>query len=252
MTNIDIYVINLDKDVERLEQITQALKPNRFTRIQGILGKELNFSMSSPDVDDVFYTSKYLAPKSAIGCALSHRKALNYFLQHSQKDYVLILEDDAKPTTKEYMTEVQKVIENAPKDWNIIKLDSWPANSSSTYTTMPTLIATAYVINRAGAKEWLRHKVIYHLDFDMWFYNLRIYNSPTIVFEQIWDENYKSNNATNTNIYNPIVKLTHPFFSCSMIRLGEIELSMGDLILITMIIMASASLYKSNRTSKTR
>ena len=87
---IDIYVINLEKDVDRLEKITEALKPNQFTRIQGVYGKDLDVTQ----IDDVFYTSQYLTPKSAIGCALSHRKALSHFLQHSNKDYVLILEDD--------------------------------------------------------------------------------------------------------------------------------------------------------------
>ena len=57
---IDIYVINLDKDVDRYTSIETKLKPNRFIRIQGILGKDLDVSQKN---DEVMTLSKYIVPK---------------------------------------------------------------------------------------------------------------------------------------------------------------------------------------------
>uniref|UniRef100_A0A6C0I4U5 Glycosyl transferase family 25 domain-containing protein n=1 Tax=viral metagenome TaxID=1070528 RepID=A0A6C0I4U5_9ZZZZ len=234
--HFDIYVINLDKDVSRLEEMTQALKPNHFTRIAGILGKDLDQgNAGGPSLDDVFYTSRFFAPRGAIGCSLSHRKALTTFLQTSKKEYALILEDDAKPTTQDYVTEVQKAIENAPKDWGIIKLDSWPRYSSTEYTTLPSLLTTAYVINRSAAKKWLEYKSVFHIDMDMWFYNIKIYTCPTIVFQQVWDEKYTSNNRSIDKVkYNPLAILCDPLDG-SFLRIGNFELTIADLLVLLIV-----------------
>ena len=61
-----------------------------------------------------------MLPKSAIGCDLSHRKAIQTFLDTSNKPYGLIVEDDAEPLSKYFMEETMDAIKNAPTDWNII------------------------------------------------------------------------------------------------------------------------------------
>uniref|UniRef100_A0A6C0I4T9 Glycosyl transferase family 25 domain-containing protein n=1 Tax=viral metagenome TaxID=1070528 RepID=A0A6C0I4T9_9ZZZZ len=246
--SFDIYVINLDKDVARLEEITKALKPNHFTRIQGVYGKDLIQGVPETEKlkDDVFITSKYFVPKNVLGSCLSHRKAVETFLKSSKKDYALILEDDATPTSKDYMSQVSKAVENAPKDWGIIKLDSWPTYSTSSYTTLPSLLATAYIVNKESAAKILQYKVVYYADIYMWFYNVNIYNCPTNIFQQIWDEKNGSNNKTNDS-YNPLNYFSESF-NFKMLRLplvnGDVELTMGDLTLITIVLITASILSR--------
>jgi GR25 family glycosyltransferase involved in LPS biosynthesis len=44
MVNFDIYVINLDKDTDRLTKITKKLDPNKFIRIPAVYGKEIDLN----------------------------------------------------------------------------------------------------------------------------------------------------------------------------------------------------------------
>ena len=105
MPNFDIYVINLDKDKDRLQKFTKMIFPNPFTRISAIYGKNVDIMNNT----QVFELSKYLTPYSVIGSGLSHKLAVQTFLNNSEKEIALIFEDDAEPTTPNYMKEIQIV-----------------------------------------------------------------------------------------------------------------------------------------------
>jgi GR25 family glycosyltransferase involved in LPS biosynthesis len=77
--DFDIYVINLDKDTNRLEKINNYL--DNFIRIPGIYGEDEDFIKN----DDIFYLSRYLCPKSVLGCYMSHRLALKTFFRNFNK-----------------------------------------------------------------------------------------------------------------------------------------------------------------------
>ena len=238
MNDIDIFVINLDKDHDRLNKITRNLSPHFFTRISGVYGKDLNVD----EYDEIVYTSKYLAPKSAIGCAMSHRRALQTFLRTSNRPYALILEDDAEPIHKNYMSEVVASIQNAPPDWDIIKLDYLPNYNVNTYNKLFSIITTAYIINKSGAEKFLRQDVVYHIDFDMNFYDLTMYNNPTIVFKQVWDENNHSNNRIYS-LYNPFTFL-HEVCNFKMLRILNNEYTYADILLFISILTILIVLFR--------
>jgi GR25 family glycosyltransferase involved in LPS biosynthesis len=230
MNNFDIYVINLDKDTDRLHQITHTLSPNMFTRIPGVYGNDLN----TEEYDEILYTSKHFVPKSAIGCAMSHRKAIQTFMNTSNKPYALILEDDAVPLTKHYMEEVADAIKNAPPDWNIIKLDYNPRYNIPYYHRLFTLQTTAYIINKQGAEKFLRQPIIYHIDVDMNFYDLKMYNNPKVLFDQIWDKNNHSNNRIYS-LYNPL-NYIHEGINFKVLRILGGEYTVADLVLYLLIL----------------
>jgi GR25 family glycosyltransferase involved in LPS biosynthesis len=233
----DIYVINLDKDATRLEKITKQLEPNKFIRISGIYGEQEIFLENQ----DIYFSSRYLAPKSALGCSISHRLALKTFLEKSQKEYAVILEDDAEPTTKDYMVNIEESIKNAPEGWDIIKLDYLPGYPTKTYNKMPTLLATAYIINKKCSEKILSQKIYYYPDIDMHFFGLNIYNNPNIIFKQVWDENNNSNNRQKNN-YNPF-SFTHETFNYKIIRINDFEFTFADFILILFLLFCNLYFY---------
>lgn len=229
--NFDIYVINLDKDTDRLKRITHYLNPTFFKRIPGIYGEHENF-VNNPDV---FFTSRYLVPKSALGCTLSHRLAMKTFLKESHKPYVVILEDDAEPTTPTYMDKIEESIKNAPPDWDIIKLDYAPVINIGTYNKIPTLLTTAYVINKNGAEKMLKNKLYYHFDIEKWFFDLNIYNNTEIVFHQVWDENNNSNNRLKKT-YNPFCYINESL-NFKVMRVYSYEFTYAEFVLFFLIII---------------
>jgi len=228
--DVEILVINLDKDTDRLNKITKNLSPNTFTRIPGVYGKETDFTSYT----NIFWLSHYIAPKSALGNSMSHKRAMNYFLQQSEKEYALILEDDAVPMNNNYMEEVVEAIQNAPSNWEIIKLDYVPNFNLNNYNRLPSLILTAYIINRKGAEKKVNDLTIYHIDIEWAFFNEHIYNNPKIVFHQIWDEYNHSNNRTPKS-YNPFSKL-HTVTNFNAFRIGNIDITWADIFLLVFLI----------------
>ena len=230
MNSFDFYVINLDKDIDRLNLIEKHLYPNKFIRVSGIYGNATNFENNK----DIFITSRYLVPKSVLGCGLSHQKAINTFLTTSTKDYAVILEDDAIPINNNYLNEINEAINKAPNDWDVIKLDFTPKYNNN-FNKYFSLLATSYIINKKSAKKLLNNKIYYYPDFDMNFYNLNVYNNSKIVFKQDWSNDNSSNNK-NFLGYNPIM-LFNNYFSFKCIRLINIEFSFADILLFLILII---------------
>lgn len=90
----DIYVINLDRDPERLQRFQERMTKNNlaFTRIAGVDGTRLNRSelVASQTITAAFND---IATPGEIGCVLSH-KAVWTTAKSSQKPYIVVLEDD--------------------------------------------------------------------------------------------------------------------------------------------------------------
>jgi len=236
----DIYVINLDKDTKRLENMKARLAPNGFTRIPGIYGNEYDYSNDN----SVSFTCKHICPKSVIGCAKSHHLALKTFLETSNKEYVLILEDDAEPVFPDYINRINDVSNNAPENWDIIKLD-WVSN-------IPTLnsefsffswLTTAYLINKNASEQIINKKIFWHYDFDLNFYGLKIYTSPEIIFKQTWNKDNNSNNR-KVSIY-PTGNGFLESMNFKILRIGENEYSWNDLIYFLLFLILIIMLHRT-------
>jgi GR25 family glycosyltransferase involved in LPS biosynthesis len=236
----DIYVINLDKDKSRLDKITRHLSPNKFNRIKAIYGEDYNFYKD----DTVYITCKYFCPKSTIGIALSHRLALKTFLDSSDKEYLLLLEDDAEPCYENYIEMINEYIKTAPDDWDIIKLDYeenniskyiWSSETKKGFTQYYSPRATAQIIKRSVIQKILNSKIYWHCDADIYFININIYNSPQKVFVQIWDKNNKSNNRKKW-IY-PGTDGEFEVLNFKIIRIGTMEFSANDIIYLFLFIL---------------
>ena len=239
--NILIYVINLDKDADRLKEMEQKLLPNTFTRIPAIYGNTDNMK----NYENILPTSHYFTPKSVLATGLSHKKAIETYLQdletnleknHNHDHTIgLILEDDAIPLNTNYMEEIETIIKNAPKDWEIIKLDYLPKFTFNTYNKIPTILFTAYLINQKGAMKYKNSFVSYHVDMEVWFKNIVVYNNPTTVFKQIWNNQNGSNNQI-VKWYNPFTKISY-IANYKVIRIGTNEYTIADLILFIIIFL---------------
>jgi GR25 family glycosyltransferase involved in LPS biosynthesis len=236
----DIYVINLDKDTERLEKIQARLSPNEFTRIPGIYGNGYDYSND----DSVYFTCKHMCPKSVIGCAKSHHLALKTFLETSNKEYVLILEDDAEPLYPEYINKIIQVLNNAPDNWDIIKLD-WVSNipKLNSEFSLFSWLTTAYLINKDAAEQIINKKIIWHYDFDINFYGLNIYTSPEIIFKQTWNKENNSNNRKVSIYPNSYEFLESMNFK--ILRIGENEYSWNDLIYFLLFLILIIVLHRT-------
>lgn len=243
--NFDIYIINLDKDTDRIERIRKNLAPNHFERISAIYGEDIDITVQK----NVNSVSKIITPKSVLGCNLSHRKAIDRFLNVSAKPYVVILEDDAEPVRPTYMKEIVEAIEGAPEHWDVIKLDYLPDIKQNEYTSYKSWLTTAYILNKPSAKKILEKPVYYHYDVELNLFDLKIVNNPQIVFKQTWDDKNGSHNQLRS--YNPLSWI-HPCISYKIFRLGNFNFTIADImLLLIMVSLISLTVYYNHYNIKT-
>jgi len=183
--NLDDYKENYTKQLPYLENI--GLKVERFKGINALKDEHLK----SEYKEYISNVALNFAPKSVIGCALSHILCCKYIFDNyiNQQDnnnetklnessyggkipYFLIMEDDAFPKYNklEFYEKLNKAISEIvllDYNWEIIQLHSdafFP--TKNTYNTHFLTGSTgAYLISINGIKKTINDKIYSHIDF---------------------------------------------------------------------------------------
>jgi glycosyl transferase family 25 len=161
-----IYVINLDRDVERMESLAGSLRSLKLTyvRIAAVLGKEVpNWEQL---VDAELYGARNRLPlprPGEVGCYLSHLKAMEEFLR-TDAPWCVILEDDVevRPECVEVLAALGQ-----KDDWDLVKLfcfhSGLPVRKRALTPTHHLVVhlarttsSAAYAVNRQAAETLLR------------------------------------------------------------------------------------------------
>jgi GR25 family glycosyltransferase involved in LPS biosynthesis len=111
-----VYVINLDKDKDRLERVDGQLRANHITyeRYPAILGVTVGTNPALSQFCNQFCTD------AMKGCALSHTNIWKKMIADGASA-VLILEDDAL-LTDDFDAKLQEVWDQVPADFDIVYL----------------------------------------------------------------------------------------------------------------------------------
>jgi GR25 family glycosyltransferase involved in LPS biosynthesis len=171
--DFDCYIINLKKNIDRLEDITTIynssdLSPPQFIRIEAVNGREIDIR---PYVSDRVYNGILEIDKTgarlhhsqitrgAVGCYLSHLEIYKRF-DASNKPYALIIEDDASFNKDIYNEGIRNIMQNIPSDWDIILLGKIDRDvvDHKTYLEMREFWGThGYLINKSGVQKMLKY-----------------------------------------------------------------------------------------------
>ena len=160
-----LYVINLDRDLERLEAVRKnfASQGLSFERVPGIVGKELPDWRGYVDMPAYARHNRQETPRPGeIGCYLSHLKAMETFLR-SEAAWCVIFEDDAEVLPG--FVEVLRAL-GERTDWDMVKLFNFhsglPVRKGRLTATHDLVVhltrttsAAAYAVNRRAAKRLL-------------------------------------------------------------------------------------------------
>ena len=172
--NLDDYISNYTKQLPYLLNI--GLHVERFSGINAIKNEHLK-----PEYQQYISTyAKNFAPKSMIGCSLSHILCCkhiksNYFENTNDPiPYFLIMEDDAFPlyNSEEFYKHLNKSIyeiQLLDSKWDIIQLHSdGVLPTKDTYNTHIVCgSAAAYLISLNGINKTLTSKIYNHIDLVM-------------------------------------------------------------------------------------
>jgi GR25 family glycosyltransferase involved in LPS biosynthesis len=179
------YIINMADSTKRWNQISKHLDNIgiNYSRFDAIDGRKIG-----NQYDEYISLAKPIIPEGVIGCALSHfMVAKEHFANNDNA--ALILEDDAAPLFKDKNV-IHQVIEEAPKDWDIILLyaqglTNYRDNTWQITSKFVTGACSAYLINKTGYHKRYNggsYKVITHTDCERGLYEGNVYKTPQPLF----------------------------------------------------------------------
>ena len=161
-----IYVINLDRDVERMASIRANLEALGlpFERLSAVMGKDVPEWEKLVDMSAYAWRNRLDAPRAGeVGCYLSHLKAMETFLR-TDAPWCVILEDDVEvlPACADVLRSLAE-----KDDWDLVKLFNFHSGLPVKKRALAgghhlvvhltrTTSAAAYVVNRRAAETLLR------------------------------------------------------------------------------------------------
>ena len=161
-----IYVINLDRDAERMASIRANLEALglAFERLPAVMGKDVPEWEKLVDLPAYAWRNRLDSPRAGeVGCYLSHLKAMETFLR-TDAPWCVILEDDVEvlPACAEVLRSLAE-----KDDWDLVKLFNFHSGMPVTKRALAgghrlvahltrTTSSAAYVVNRRAAETLLK------------------------------------------------------------------------------------------------
>jgi len=178
-----VYYINMDKDVDRRDFMERQIEkmPNvHFTRITGFNGYAIvnkRNDIIKHDHTFIEFVNKYDdMSKSEIGCTMSHLIAIKKAYKNGD-EIAMICEDDILFDTCTLIKPIAEMINEAPKNWEILQLSSFvPKEMHIQSKDHPHVDyvrnngknrhynTACYLINRNGMETILKMTSSIHLD----------------------------------------------------------------------------------------
>lgn len=190
------YVINLKSSDSRydrtINELTTAyINKSNIHRFEAVYGASID-RQTNPNISPFCRT---YCTDEMIGCALSHIRVSNIFL-NTKADYCLVVEDDIKILNHTTFTSDVSELYNKHKDYDIIKL--FCQGICTKNGSMFAGSTAAYILTRNGAKRISNMKSTYHID--MQFNQLKVCNMSIISTYD--DDQYFFNPIKNIKIFN--------------------------------------------------
>ena len=215
MNNIDkIFIINLDKDIERLNNSYKQLnyyKIDNYERYPAIYAAESNkYELNT-------YTTtigKIIASKTMIGCGISHINIWKKIVRE-KINTSLIVEDDFI-LVDDFLNKFNRIINKAPTEYDILFLSSGQIHNKDLkfrdineyfYKQIFISQTIGYIITLKGAEKILKYidKVSYHIDFQICMTSLFTDLDVISVKERLIYQTFETSNNLNDRNYPLII-----------------------------------------------
>lgn len=267
----DVLCINLDHRKDRWETVQEEFKPfgiKTITRIPGVYGKTLPRSAFKE------YTSPLcnkFCPKSAIGCAIGHRRAWQQIVDRKLKA-ALVLEDDAYPLP-DLNKKLPILWQQVPKDWDIVYLGGFTLNFAwleDKFITKNVIIPAfplathAYVVSYKGAKKILNGttSINYHIDHQLAHLyrnnkSINVYAIKPNLINQKSDSSYSDNQHSTFPMLDKMMKeiKVHDtgldvIINSAVFSIGDFDFTTGRIIIVIVFVIAALIICRNSKRKK--
>ena len=218
-----VYVINLEKEKERLNAFDTQMSKNRikYERFNAVVGSKVLNDERLTDYCNMFCTD------GMKGCAISHRTIWEDIVKKGYQN-VLICEDDAM-ISDSFDRDFQNSYYHIPKDYDVLYLgclfgckdESFlnkvitkvngfdPKEINEKVVEVKVIVGThSYIVSLEGAKKLIANPISFHIDTQMMYwiklYNYKSYALNPILVDSSQDESNLSD--TYPNLLNSLFK----------------------------------------------
>lgn len=167
LNDVDIYLINMEKNSERLERFIEQymlsdLRYKQFMRFNAVDGSKIDIkpyvsSHAKEELSEInkkgYRTKHYQLTNGAVGCYLSHLNVMKK-IAHGDSPYGLVFEDDVM-IDNNIFSRLIKSLEKIPNDWDILLLGCQCIlcdKYEKYYDTERFFLMHAYIIKKESAK----------------------------------------------------------------------------------------------------
>ena len=196
-----IFVINLQKNKERLSTIDQQLRNIgvEYERVEAVYGKDLSLEEKRSSLNEFAWwcLMGYPARDGEVGCALSHLKIYKKMIDEDIS-WACVLEDDANP--HDNLLDILHFIENSNEiksgDKSVILISDKSGSDKNSYQIRPissAFFSDGYVITKTAAQSIYSHNYPIKCPADTWtFWRRRrwinLYHATPCGCGQQWTE----------------------------------------------------------------
>ena len=198
-----IFLINLDRDADRLDYMTAELARRGFTaeRIPAVYGLDMPETLKSYFLDASGGIDSAMN-RGEVGCYASHLKIMQRIVEDGIEEPVCVMEDDLE--FHDAFAVMADALDRLPEDWEIVRLSNPPKAAVKTVSELADGLRVVkywrvpnntgcYLINRAGAEKFLTYRALRKrpVDEDLrrpWEHGLKTYGLvPPPVTSNIFD-----------------------------------------------------------------
>jgi GR25 family glycosyltransferase involved in LPS biosynthesis len=213
-----VYVINLKSRKDRKDYITKELKANKvkYELIEAVDGSTADFESMVINHKEVPIT------KNEMGATVSHLKAIKHYLDNSDSDYAIIIEDDLSfETVENWDFTFQEFVDSVDKDFDILQMciiHNYNINKKLHIREAGDWSSACYFITR----KWAEQLVAKHIVEDKYrlyrgnksvadsiiYEKAKVYSIPLFTNNLEFDSNINQQNMTGSHLrsYNQIIK----------------------------------------------
>lgn len=209
-----VYVINLKSRTDRFDYITNQLKENNLSNYHVIEA----FDGSTVNWDDFVFDRKSLSlSNSELGATVSHLSTIKTWLETSDSEYAIIIEDDLSFETVQYWDfTFQEFIKSIDKKYDILQfciIHNFQVNTSLHMREYRDWSAACYLITRERAKflvdkYFIDNKFVLPKDYTaladfIIYYGAKCYSKPLFTYSMQFETSITAPNNTKADKENP-------------------------------------------------
>ncbi len=220
-TGIDypMYIINLDRRTDRLQETVKLLEDkdfdiNNMIRMKATDGAAEWDQLKGIVTDDAmvsiyagFRTEHRQLSKGGVGCYISHLKLWGLLLnEEMREDAIIIFEDDTLPTLA--VDEVRRRLDSVPEDWDIVLLGAFYedcVNVNQHFCRIKRFFGLhAYIIRKKAAKYLVPRALPIAQQIDTWLADLSERNEINVyaMIDSGWVQNER---VHSTDVQIPLI-----------------------------------------------